>query len=360
MLLPARFFKPQLIQRVAYTVLAFAFAYLVYIDLGPAVGYKVFAHPHPVPLAEVDPKLNDNATAPSVDLVIASVGNDDITWASHLPFPNYDIRRYISDDPSAKYHPPKPKGREALMYFTYLCDFYDSLPEVSIFVHAAEMAWHVEGTLLQNTSFALANLDLRAVQLRGYFNLRMTWRAGCPVWIDTRKSLDDYDKEEEPYMAKAWRAYFGEDAVVPPTLGGPCCTQLAVAREAIRRRPRAQYCRSRDWLLATEMRDAVVGRVWEHMWPNLFTNETSDCAHPERESLCQMYGICFADDPGLDEYKELWEERERLKEAMSFFRAVWRPREAAAAREKLIRVNGDIEQRQGAAWRSRHGFRDGV
>ncbi|TKA80960.1 hypothetical protein B0A55_02394 [Friedmanniomyces simplex] len=273
MMLQVPFIKPRLLKQILYTTFAFALIYFSFNNLIPAIRYNVLPHQHPVLLDHTRPQPNPNTTSPTVHLVIASTASDDTSWTSRLPIPNLTILRYTSDDPSSPYHPPKPKAREALMYFTYLHDFYDSLPDITLFIHASETPWHVEGTLLRNTSFALSQLDLQQVLRRQYFNLRVTWRAGCPTWIDTRKTLADFDKAEEPFMEEAWRANFGEDDPVP------------------------------------------------------------------------------AIDGELEGYKELWEERERLKEEMSFFHAVWDARRAAAAKGRFGEVNDEIERRLSMAWR---------
>lgn len=306
------------------------------------------ARPHPAFLNNTTPSSPTQSNL-TTNLVVATTAKDDISWTDNLhnDIPNLTILRYVSDNSTAQFHPPVAKGREALMYFTYMHDFYDALPDVTIFVHAEELSWHVEGTLLKNTSFALSQLNLaRVVEERGYFNLRVTWRAGCPAWIDTRKSYWNYKKQEEPYMSEAWRANF--DDPVPDVLAGPCCSQFAVSRAAIRRRPREQYERSIKWMLQTSWGDHIVGRVWEHMWPWLFKEEVKDCA-PQRESLCSMYGICFEDDSRMDDYMELWEERNRLKWQMSYLPASWAPERAAEASEKMYEVKDEIERRLGEA-----------
>ncbi|KAK0260479.1 hypothetical protein LTS09_004775 [Friedmanniomyces endolithicus] len=339
---------------------AIIFLTLIYFSLNnllPAIRYNVVPYRHPILLdnAHSNASLETTTTSPTVHLVIASTKADDTSWTSRLTIPNLTILRYISDDPSAPFHPPKPKGHEALIYFTYLHDFYDALPDLTLFIHASETPWHVEGTLLRNTSFALSNLNLpQILQQRHYFNLRVTWRAGCPAWIDTTKTYADYDEAEEPFMAEAWRANFGAGEPVPETLGGPCCSQFAVTREAIRRRPREQYRVSRDWIVDSTWSDAILGRVWEHMWPRLFTDEASDCGHAERGSLCQMYGVCFWSEGELEGYKELWEERERLKESTSFFRAIWGAKKAAGAKGRFGGVNDEIERQLSVACRRGH------
>lgn len=336
------------LRRPIWRYLASALAIIVAINLlfyrvGPALQYTLWRRPHPALRNHNSRQPSKEAASLSVNLIVASVYRDDTSWLDNLNIPNLQVLRYVSDDTSAQNRPPAPKGREALMYMTYLYNNYDNLADVNIFIHAEETPWHVEGTLLRNTTFALSQLDLQQVIKRGYFNLRVTWRAACPAWIDTSKTFDNYDKAEEPYMKEAWKSNFGDDPL-PEKLGGPCCSQFAVSKDAIRSRPREQYRDSAAWLVHTPWRDHIAGRVWEHMWPWLFKKETKDCA-PERSSLCQMYSLCFQSNRELDDYKELWEERERLKTSMSFFRAVWSPQTAAAARQKMDSVDDQIEEK---------------
>ncbi|TKA29805.1 hypothetical protein B0A50_03169 [Salinomyces thailandicus] len=318
-----------------------------------AASYSASRVPHPTLLlaAALDSTHDQAGNNISVNLVVASVAADNLAWTSHFPNSNINLIRYISDDPTAPYHPPAPKGREALMYLTYLNDFYDDLPDLSIFIHADEIQWHIEGTLLRNLSFALTQLDFQQVLDREYFNLRATWRAACPAWINTTKTFDDPDpKPEEPYMKEAWMGNFGPEDPVPETMGGPCCSQFAVSRTAIRRRPREQYARSQDWLLQTDWDDFTSGRVWEHLWPKLFKDVASDCEFRERYSLCQMYRLCFKSEEALVVYNDLWEEIERLKEQLNFFRATWAPGKARVARRRLWEVNAETEAQLRTAW----------
>ncbi|PPJ58802.1 hypothetical protein CBER1_08235 [Cercospora berteroae] len=339
---PSYLLNSHRLKGLSVIVFALFASYTLWSRVLPAFDYLLRPRSHPALITDIGANQYENITA---HLVVASTLKEDTAWTANLQIPHLKILRYIADSAAAEYRPAAfNKGREALMYFTYLHDFYDDLPDVSIFVHADETPWHVEGTLLRNTSFALSRLDLQQVIKRQYFNLRVTWRASCPAWINTSNDFSNFKKPEEPYMKEAWRANFGEDDEVPEILAGPCCSQFAVSREAIRSRPKEQYARSVKWLTETKFSDHIAGRVWEHMWPYLFKKEAKDCA-PEISSLCELYGICFKNVKEINEYKELWEEVERLKEAMQFHRAVWNPRKAAEARRKMDQVGDEIEHK---------------
>ncbi|KAI1778065.1 hypothetical protein F4818DRAFT_284487 [Hypoxylon cercidicola] len=259
--------------------------------------------------ANLPPK--DGTTNLTVNLVMATLLNDDISWTENIQIPNLNIIRYVSDDMDAEYHPPVPrKGHEALIYHTYMHDFYDNLPDITIFTHGDDTSWHVDAALNSSMAFSLSHLDLEQVMLRQYFNLRVDWVGGCPDWINTTRGVNDASKTEEPYMYKAFRENFNT-AQVPEILAGPCCSQFAATRNAIRRHPRSQYRSNMDWLILTDWTDYISGRVWEHMWAWLFMGEAVDCA-VEWRSYCRMYHICFGAE-SRNRFRSLEQERKRLE-----------------------------------------------
>ncbi|KAK9420278.1 hypothetical protein SUNI508_06547 [Seiridium unicorne] len=280
----------------------------------------------------------------SVNLVIATTTSDDISWASHLRIPNLNIIRYVSDDPTAPYHPPIAKGREALMYHTYLYDFYDSLPDISILIHAHESPWHTDPELWSSMMFTLSNLDLDAVVERGYANLRVSWYQACPDWVNTTKTPEESVKQEEPWMAAAFRANFGDDIEVPEILAGPCCSQFAVTREAVHRRDRDMYAHAMAWLMETDWSDYIVGRTWEHMWSWLFKHEPTDCP-VEWKTFCRMYGVCFEGMDDMTEFRTLWKERKNLIEMRGFWLELWDPQRAAKERVRIRELDVELDKR---------------
>ncbi|OTB15037.1 hypothetical protein K445DRAFT_12316 [Daldinia sp. EC12] len=242
--------------------------------------------------AQTDPPLGQDDKNITVNLVLATLRRDDISWIENIKLPNLNIIRYVSDDMMAPYHPPLPKkGREAMIYLTYMYDFYDELPDVTIFTHADESPWHVERSLNSSLVFALSHLDLSQVMQRQYFNLRVSWENACPDWINTTNSEYDDEKQEQSFMREAFAENFATDDV-PEILAGPCCSQFAVTRDAIRRHPRTQYQRNLAWLMQTDLSDFLSGRVWEHMWQWLFMGQAVDCPI-EWKAYCRMYHICY-------------------------------------------------------------------
>jgi hypothetical protein len=268
----------------------------------------------------------------TTNLIVATTKAENVTWTERFQdlqlIPNLNVIRYISDDETARYHPEKPKAREALMYFTYLRDFYDNLADVNIFVHAKEVTWHMDDALQKSLTFALARLDLDQVLQKGYLNLRTTWEGSgdnsCPNGFSTRKTLRESPKGEEFLMGRAFRANFPGETV-PEILSGPCCSQFAVSKDAVRSRPLKQYERSTKFLLDSSWSDQMIGRTWEHMWPYLFKEQPEDC-HDEWRMLCMMYGVCFHTPEELRRFNGLWEEKHGLEKSARLWREIWHPK----------------------------------
>jgi hypothetical protein len=248
---------------------------------------------------------------PTVNLVVASTAKDDTSWTSHVIIPNMAVIRYVSDDGTSRFHPRKSVGRESLMYFTYMHDFYDHLSDISIFVHADESPWHVESILKNNLSFALNQLRLNHVKKRKYVNLRVAWNNACPEWINTTHTEEAGfepvpGKEEEIFMKQAFidnfRPWYGDSTpssnfTVPEILAQPCCNQFAATRDIIRSIPLIEYKRFQEWLISSPLAtsfvgDYVVGRFWEHSFQYLFTGKPVDCPN-QWKAWCLVYGICF-------------------------------------------------------------------
>ncbi|KAI9744008.1 MAG: hypothetical protein M1818_002742 [Claussenomyces sp. TS43310] len=279
----------------------------------------------------------------TVDLVMATVVGDDISWTDNIRIPHLNIVRYFADNQKAQYHPEKNKGREATMYLTYIVDHYDSLPDISIFAHAHERPWHVEPVLSNSMAYTLSQLDLVEVQRRGYVNLRVSWQNACPNWIDTTIPVGESQKKEEVYVRQAFLDNFpptdDQGAVdgVPQYLAQPCCSQFAVARDTILSVPRDQYAKHLKWLLTTELPDYISGRTWEHMFQYLFTKRAVDCPI-EWKTLCKMYHVCFQNARYLQNYIELGWEKANLEEKLGFWAEFKNPAEGQTARVRIKEI----------------------
>lgn len=212
---------------------------------------------------------------------------------------------YIMDDgnPVAPLHPPQNKGHEVMAYLTYIIDFYDSLPDVAIFMHAHRYAWHNNLVLEKDSSLMVRMLSPERVTREGYMNLRCHWEPGCPDHIRPGAEDKDEHKQEEAILAESWKELFPGDPI-PTILAQPCCAQFAVSRERIRAIPKSRFIALRDWVLRTPLSDFLSGRIFEYTWQYIFTSTTFHC--PSMSACyCDGYGFCFGDPKSFDYYFEL-------------------------------------------------------
>lgn len=280
-------------------------------------GSNVEAHVQVKELPEfISSKPIQNVTKsaePKIHLVVAATTKEDYSWAMRLNISGLTTIPYIADNPNSTYHPPRNKGHEAIMYLQYIYDYYDTLPEISVFSHATETAWHIEG-LLHNMTFILQNLDFEEVKRRDYLNLRVNWASYCPNWLHIKDRTPNVHKPEQGYMETAFKELF-PDVPVPDTWSAPCCSQFAVTRKAIRSVPRQRYADWIQWLMDTKIEDAISGRLWEHFWSFVFLGKAIDCPI-EWKAYCQNYGICFESQASLNERRVLEKRVSHLRDTI--------------------------------------------
>ncbi|KAI5370797.1 hypothetical protein Slin15195_G016690 [Septoria linicola] len=221
---------------------------------------------------------------------------------------------YTVNDRKAKLHPPKNKGHEVMVYLSYIIDFYDQLPDVSIFMHAHRYAWHNNELLDTDAAQMVRHLSPERVTREGYMNLRCHWDPGCPTWLHPGSTKDNYDKPEEVLLAECWSELFPMDPV-PSVLAQACCAQFAVSRERILATPKMRYIVMRDWLIRTELTDYLSGRIFEHIWQYIFTAAPVHC--PSMSACyCDGYGLCFGGPEEFDHHFELKYRKTKLDEEL--------------------------------------------
>jgi hypothetical protein len=238
-------------------------------------------------------------------LVIARTKNEDVAWVTEnfgRQDKEIDAAIYVVDDPDATIHPPVNKGHEAMVYLSYIIDYYDELADVNIFMHAHRYAWHNDDILDIDAVEMISRLSPERVQREGYMNMRCHWDPGCPDWIHLGEIDEGVSKEEEPVLAESWTELFPNDPI-PKVLAVPCCAQFAVSRDRIRAVPKERYLNYRDWLISTPLSDRLSGRVWEYVWHYLFTGKTEYCPL-EHVCYCDGFGVCFG---GGEEYTAWWD-----------------------------------------------------
>ncbi|KAF2751930.1 hypothetical protein M011DRAFT_463424 [Sporormia fimetaria CBS 119925] len=238
-------------------------------------------------------------------LVIAKIKKEDVAWIDR-ELPGQQKAVYVADDPTAPLHTPKNKGHEVMVYLTYIIDNYRNLPDVSIFMHAHQTAWHNDDILGFSAPDMVRRLNRARVWREGYINMRCNWGPGCPDWMRPGETKENPNKHEEVLLAKAWSELFPLDKV-PEVLAQPCCAQFALSRERIQALPHAMYVWYRNWLLNTRLPDRLSGRVWEYVWQFVFTGQNKYCP-AEYICFCDQYGSCFGGKEKYEEFTKLKKE----------------------------------------------------
>lgn len=162
-----------------------------------------------------------------------------------------------------------------MVYLSYLIDYYDELPPVSVFVHAHKdgypKAWHTDADDYSNVN-SISKLRLDTVLARGYVNLRCNWIPGCPDEIQPFRTTDAHRTAEHEFIT-VWKELFGNFSTspeVPEVIGAACCAQFAVSRKQVHARSKGEYERYRNWLLNTPLDNPTSGRIFEYLWHIIF------------------------------------------------------------------------------------------
>jgi len=231
-----------------------------------------------------------------VAIVVASMSTDNTSWVDEA-FPEWEHVRYVVDDKNAEHTTPVNKGHEAMVFLTYIIDHYDILPPTIIFSHAEQYQWHNDDPLFDGKR-VLQHLQLDYVREQGYVNLRCDWASGCPVELrpieeaqdPEHELMDIWDTPAKYYMKESFEQLFPGEPV-PEQIGVPCCAQFAVSRDAVRGRPVSDYERMRQWIIDTDIKDSLSGRVFEYAWHIIMGKPPLYCLNV-RDCYCRTYGLC--------------------------------------------------------------------
>ncbi|KAG9602757.1 hypothetical protein KCU77_g3096, partial [Aureobasidium melanogenum] len=232
---------------------------------------------------------------PRPAIIAGAVTAESLAWMQNMT-EFYDTFPFVVTDSKAPSHlkVPANKGREAMVYLSYLIHNYDNLPAYAIFTHGHRQAWHQERDIVD----MIHDLKVDALEQADYVSLRFSWSPSCPaelrpkhhdavVWGD-----GDHVRETEDAIGEAWSVLF-PDEELPDTIASQCCAQFAVTRKAMQRRTKKDYIRMRQWLLETQLNDAVSGRVFEKLWAYIMLGEAVHCPAPQT-AACEYFGYCEA------------------------------------------------------------------
>ncbi|PKY08673.1 hypothetical protein P168DRAFT_247203 [Aspergillus campestris IBT 28561] len=221
-------------------------------------------------------------------MVVASMKRDDVSWLFEN-FPDWDKNLYVVDDKNAPLTVKQNKGRESMVYLTYIIDNYDNLPESILFIHSQRFQWHNDDPYYDGVPM-LQKFQVPYLQKQGYVNLRCAWVLGCPVEIHPLTDTHRNDVHAGEYFKTGFMELFPGEPV-PQEVGVSCCAQFGATRWKILERPKSDYIRFRDWLATTTLPDELSGRIMEYSWHMIFGKEPIYCPTAE-ECYCKVFGMC--------------------------------------------------------------------
>ncbi|KAF2015062.1 hypothetical protein BU24DRAFT_349002 [Aaosphaeria arxii CBS 175.79] len=223
-------------------------------------------------------------------VVVASQRSENATWLDEY-FPQWEKNIYAVDDPTAKLTVPVNKGRESMVYLTFIIDNYDDLPDNVLFIHPNRYQWHNDDPDYDGLPM-LRRFQIPYLEKEGYVNVRCAWALGCPNEI---KPLQEEGEHRAAVHAggdykQAFEVLFpGQE--VPKAVGVSCCAQFAATREKILERPKSDYVAYREWLMGTSLEDSISGRILEYSWHMIFGKDAVHCPSAD-ECYCKVFGIC--------------------------------------------------------------------
>lgn len=244
-------------------------------------------------------------------LVVARLAKEDVSWI-HQELPELNTAIYVVDDFAAEHHVPRNKGHEAMAYLTYIIDYYNNLPDVSIFIHSDRITWHNNDLLDSDLVKMITRLNSDRVVHEGYFPLRCHTQPGCSDNLHLNRTDENSNKPEETVFKQVWSDLHPFDPL-PATLSAPCCGQFAASRQSILAFPLSQYIAWRDWILDTDLSDGVSGRIWEYTWHYIFSGKADFCPEPHL-CYCDGYGVCFESKAASDAWYSLDSRRKELED----------------------------------------------
>jgi hypothetical protein len=220
---------------------------------------------------------------PSVHFVLATVTWNDLEWIEHLRVPNLEIIPYVANDPKAKCHPPANRGIKAMLHLTYLYEFYDTFPDITIFKHGSDWSWHIGGTIQYCTAYAIEHLDLDEVRRRKCLNMH-EYAGKLAERVSKLDQHLSHDKIWRLWSEAVARRAIYEHCVWEEFLRWSCSSNSCVAMLLlICSHERSHsikfenlYKMQLDWLQSTQLGNEVSGRIWEHMWQYFFIKKANN------------------------------------------------------------------------------------
>jgi hypothetical protein len=177
--------------------------------------------------------------------------NKNLDWVSNISN-DFQISVYSTSDKTKNF--VTNKGMDSIMYIKYIIDNYNTMSTKTIFCHHHEFDWTQDYSL----HFIINNLK---IDCDDYFSIcaRANYSNVFVVAPETRKIL-----KENWYIFEKYIEY-------PDQLFYYAGTQFCVDKRLILSYPLEYWEFLYNWILDSDLPDALVGRIFEWCWHYLLT-----------------------------------------------------------------------------------------
>lgn len=228
----------------------------------------------------------------------------DFSWLDKYRSQNIEINAYniynISANATRVIGIPMNKGREAMVYLTYIIDNYENLSDGNLFVHGHLESWHqksklnglIEHLKWDHDSYANLRCSLRENKHDSPKLLKKCIKF-VPNHIPNVSCQNLTSLSYSCYFDQIWENVmrkhgFGE---LPSIVITQCCAQFFVSKRTILRNNKKLYIDLRQEIMNENTDSYNIGMSFEFMWHIIFTNSSIFCP-PYEECYCQMYNLC--------------------------------------------------------------------
>jgi hypothetical protein len=203
--------------------------------------------------------------------------NEGLGWIENL---NGDYNKIVYSktiDYNKERFIPINKGQEVPMYLKYIIDFYDNLPEKTLFLHAHLNSPHQDF----DSSYIVENLnwdcdDFFSVNKREWYQ-------------EVSKNYQLSQGSFDVWLTKYWHKF--QDFLPFPENGlfFYSGAQFVVSKELILQYPKYFYENLYDWVLTDTINlppqtsDEIISRIFEYTWHYIFTKKPVEVTKSNQE-----------------------------------------------------------------------------
>lgn len=195
--------------------------------------------------------------------VVVAHYKEDLSWIKNVSSEVFVISRTI-DSPTRVMH---NKGNEACLYFEFIINHYDSLPDKMLFVHGHQNSYHQ---------------DFPA----DYIANNLLWDAADYFSVNRRDyyQRDFVNVSEWRYLVDNKNVFEGH-IPFPENLRYYSCAQFVVDKKCVLRHSKETYQHFNNWLINTNIDNFISARVFEYTWHYIFTGDITELQKEYSEIL---------------------------------------------------------------------------